>query len=65
MRYTSGERIEPGLTYVRNYLTLNEGNSCVGDESYMYTADMVQVATYVYYKYLKLVGIDLKNEENL
>ena len=35
----------------------------MSDESYVDTSCMVQVATYVYYKYLKLADVDFKKKE--
>lgn len=60
-KYESGEVIEPDISHTRNKLTLNEGNICVVGESYLDTVFMVQVATYLYSKYLKLSCIGVNN----
>ena len=50
----SGEVIEPGVRYDINQEIINGDKICVGDESYLDQYFMVQVATDLYYKYLKL-----------
>ena len=42
-----------------NQVTLNEGNIFVVHESYVDTACMVYSIIYLYYKYIRLAGVDL------
>ena len=57
LKYTIGNGIVPGFLHVRNQTTLNNGNMCVGDESYVDTTYFLQVATDFYYKYNELDGV--------
>ena len=58
----SVEGIYPGVPHVRNQVTLNDIIICVGDGSHVGIDCMVQVTTHLYYKYLEIYVIDLKNE---
>ena len=62
MEYISGEGIVPGILHFIKQLTLNGRNIYVGDESYVDTACNIQVDTDLYYKYVKLAGVELKNK---
>ena len=62
LKCASGEGIQPGVTHVRNQVTLNEGNICVGQDAYLDETFMVQVTTGLYYKYIKLADIGFKKK---
>ena len=60
MKYAIGEVIDTGFKHVKNQVTLHDSNICLGGESYMDTACMVQFSTYFYYKHPKLSDVDFK-----
>ena len=59
LKSESCEGSKPGVIHVINQLTPNDKNIFMFDESYVDTAYLIQVATYLYYEYLKLSGFAL------
>ena len=56
-----GDKIERlGVTHVINEVILNDGEICMGDESYVDTACVLNINIYLYYEYVKIDGVDLK-----
>ena len=49
---SSGGGVGHGVIHDRNQVTINDGNICVGAESYVDTSCMIQNSSYLHYKYL-------------